>query len=214
MIEKLSVWKWRMNIHTPGWHTFDFITFYPSLSPSGTGGIPGGGGLPGGGAASSGGGEPVPLRLQRVSRFFAVPLWHRRQPGVWFLLTIARCLSIAAFTYLCQGNSTPRFFSTRTLERGFLISCCDSSIATRENPSFGHFGHIQGKAHVGLFQLYPTSLPRPSCTHAENRQEIRCRFQNQDLAISSTIYDSVAFSRVLKACFVHSRGPLSQNLAT
>jgi len=27
MIEKFSVWKWRMHIHTPGWHTFYFITF-------------------------------------------------------------------------------------------------------------------------------------------------------------------------------------------
>jgi len=28
---------------------------------------------------------------------------------------------------------------------------------------FGHFGHIQGQAHVGLFQLNPTSLPCHSC---------------------------------------------------
>jgi len=28
---------------------------------------------------------------------------------------------------------------------------------------FSHFGHIQGQAHVGLFQLYPTSLPCHSC---------------------------------------------------
>src|SRR5882757_1002607 len=27
MIEKLSVSKWRMHIHAPGWHTFYFITF-------------------------------------------------------------------------------------------------------------------------------------------------------------------------------------------
>jgi hypothetical protein len=25
-------------------------------------------------------------------------------------------------------------------------------------PASGHFGHIQGYAHIGLFQLYPTSL--------------------------------------------------------
>jgi len=28
---------------------------------------------------------------------------------------------------------------------------------------FGHFGHILGQAHVGLFQLYTTSLPCHSC---------------------------------------------------
>jgi hypothetical protein len=37
---------------------------------------------------------------------------------------------------------------------------------------FGHFGHIQPQAHVGLFQLYPTSLPSHSCRHVENLQDI------------------------------------------
>jgi len=40
---------------------------------------------------------------------------------------------------------------------------------------FVHFGHIQRQAHVGLFQLYPTSLPCHSCRHVENLQDIsRC----------------------------------------
>jgi hypothetical protein len=40
---------------------------------------------------------------------------------------------------------------------------------------FGHFGHIQRQAHVGLFQLYPTSFPCHSCRHVENLQDIsRC----------------------------------------
>jgi len=37
---------------------------------------------------------------------------------------------------------------------------------------FGHFGHIQCQAHVGLFQKYPTSLPCHSCRHVENLQDI------------------------------------------
>jgi len=41
---------------------------------------------------------------------------------------------------------------------------------------FGHFGHIQRQAHVGLFQLYPTSLPCHSCRHVENLQAISCCF--------------------------------------
>jgi len=41
---------------------------------------------------------------------------------------------------------------------------------------FGHFGHIQGQAHVGLFQLYPPSLPCHSCRHVENLQDISCCF--------------------------------------
>jgi len=45
-----------------------------------------------------------------------------------------------------------------------------------QQPSFGHSGHIQGQAHVGLFQLYPTSLPCHSSRHVEYLQEISCCF--------------------------------------
>jgi len=41
---------------------------------------------------------------------------------------------------------------------------------------FCHFGHIEGQAHVGLFQLYQTSLPCHSCRHVENLQDISCCF--------------------------------------
>jgi hypothetical protein len=37
---------------------------------------------------------------------------------------------------------------------------------------FGHFGHIERQAHVGLFQLYLTSLPCHSCRHVDNPQDI------------------------------------------
>ena len=41
---------------------------------------------------------------------------------------------------------------------------------------FGHFRHIQRQAHVGLCQLYPTSLPCHSCRYVENLQAISCCF--------------------------------------
>ena len=52
----------------------------------GAGGVPGSGGV---GSAvrslrQSGGGVPVPVNLQHVCGFFAVPFWHGRQPDVWF----------------------------------------------------------------------------------------------------------------------------------
>jgi len=78
-------------------------------------------------------------------------------------------------------------------------------------PTFGHFGHVQGQAHVGLFQLYTTSLPCHSCRHVEYLQEISCCFKHWDAAMTSTIYASVASSKVIKACFVHSRGCFSGN---
>jgi len=98
------------------------------LSPSsgGTGGFPGLGG------AGRGGGAPVPLRLQPVCESFAVPFWQGRQPSIWFSRTIAWCLSIAAFTLLCLGNTTPRLLSSRISARSFLIMCCVSSMAVRK----------------------------------------------------------------------------------
>jgi len=76
---------------------------------------------------------------------------------------------------------------------------------------FGHFGHIQSQAHVGLFQLYPISLPCHSCRHVENLQDIRWCFYQWYSAVTSTIYASIASSKVIKARFVHSQGRLSGN---
>jgi len=99
-----------------------------SLSSDSTSGVPGWGGI------RRCGGTPMPLRLQCVCGFFAVPFWQGRQPSIWFSWTIAGSLSIAAFTLLCLGNTTPRLFSSRTSARGFLICCCISSIVAHENP--------------------------------------------------------------------------------
>jgi len=48
--------------------------------------------------------------------------------------TIAGCLSIAAFTFFCPGNSTPHFFTSWTSVQGFVNNCCVSPIAARKNP--------------------------------------------------------------------------------
>jgi len=82
-----------------------------------------------------------------------------------------------------------------------------------QNRSLGHFGHIQGNGHVRLILPYPSSLPCHSCKHGETLQEISCCIYISDSAVISTIYISVASSMVHEACFVHSRGCLSINLA-
>ena len=41
-------------------------------------------------------------------------------------------------------------------------------------PTYGHFCHIQRQAHIGLFQLYTTSLPCHSSRHVENLEDICC----------------------------------------
>jgi len=81
-IEKLNVWQSRMYIHTPGWHTIDSITSFPSLSLGGTGGAVGGSGLPSGSAAGSVVGVKDSWCLQHVWRLFAVLFSHERQPAM------------------------------------------------------------------------------------------------------------------------------------
>jgi len=81
-----------------------------------------------------GGSASVPLHLQHVSGFFALPLCQRRYPSDWFRRSIAGCLTIAAFSLLCTGHSTPRFFSSWTSARDYLIRYCVSSSATRQHP--------------------------------------------------------------------------------
>jgi len=101
----------------------------------------------------------VCLSVSSVSAdFFAVPLWQGGHPGMWFQRSIAGCLSIAAFTFLCPANSTPRSFSSRTSARGFLMRYCVSSTAARENPSL---------AILAIFKPRRTSVcsscTRPPC---------------------------------------------------
>jgi len=43
-----------------------------------------------------------------------------------------------------------------------------------QKPSFGHFRHIQGQAHVRLFHLYPTSLRCNSSRHVDIPEGISC----------------------------------------
>jgi len=84
---------------------------------------------------------------------------------------------------------------------------------SERKPFIGHFGHVQGQAHVGLVQLYTTSLPCHFSKHVEHLHEISCCFKQWDAAITSTICASVASSKGIEACLIHSEGCCSGNSA-
>jgi hypothetical protein len=75
-----------------------------------------------------------------------------------FVWTIARRLSIAAFTMLCPAHSSPHFFTSQTSAQGFLIRCCVYSIGPCENPRL---------AILAVFQPTPMAdcsrCTRPPC---------------------------------------------------
>jgi len=58
------------------------------------------------------------------------------------------------------------------------------------------------------------SVPCHRSRHVEFLQECSCCLNKWDVAITSTIYASVASLKVTKACFVHSWGCLSGNSST
>ena len=131
-------------------------------------------------------------------------IWARKASGI-VILTKHRQVSV----YRSLPHFMPRKFKTpllhfsdlgmRFLDQTWCFLHC--SVRT---PAFGHFGHVQGQAHVGLFQLYTTSSPCHRCRRVEYVQGIRCCFKQEDSAMTSTIYASVACFRVINGCFVHS----------
>jgi len=184
-----------------------------SLLPGGTSGVSCGCvvGSGVGCLSHSGGGAPVPLHLQCLWGFCAVPCWQGRQPSVWISWSIAGCHSIPAFTFLCPGNPTPHFFRSRTSARGFLNRKCVSSIAARENSPLAILA-ISKARHMSDC----SSCTRPPCRAIvadmlKTYKEISCCIYIIDSAIALTIYASVASSNVVKACLVHSREFISLN---
>ena len=184
-----------------------------SLLPGGTSGVLGGCGVGSGvGCLSrSGGGAPVPLHHQRVSRFCTVPLCQGRQPSVWFSWSLAACLSIAAFTFLCLANSTTRFFTSWTSTRGFLIRNSVSSLAAHNHPLLAILAILEARRISDC-----SSCTRPPCLAIvagmlKTCNEISRCIYILDSANTWTMYASVASSNVVKACLVHSRGFLSLN---
>jgi hypothetical protein len=72
--------------------------------------------------------------------------------------SLGRCISIAAFTFVCPGNSTPHFFSSRTSAQGLWITYWVSCIAPRQYPSF----YILVK-FTARCMLDSSSITRPCC---------------------------------------------------
>jgi len=120
----------------PGCTSSIWQLWAPSLSPGGTGGIPGKGGVRSGldCQCQSAGGASYPLHLHCIGALCAVPIWQGRQLSMFDSQSIAGCPSITAFTILCPGHWAPRFLSSWTLARGFLIGHCVFSLAPSKNP--------------------------------------------------------------------------------
>jgi len=158
---KYSVPEREVHIYTyPGGTPSISEVWAPSLLPGAPGGIPGRCSICSdvGCLSRSGGGAPVPSNLQHYWGFCTVPFSQGRQLFIWLSSIIARWRSIAAFTFLCPGDSTPCFVSPETWEWGFWISYRVSSIAVCENPSLPIFPILKATCMSDY-----SSCTRPVC---------------------------------------------------
>jgi len=99
--------------------------------------------------------------------------------------------------FYAQETQLPASSLHGLLRKVFLICCCVSSIVAHKNPPLAIWPYSRQCA-CRLFLLYPTSLPCHSTRHIENLLENSRCFWKWDSGITSTIYSSVALSRVLK----------------
>jgi len=106
----------------------------------------------------SGGDAPVCLGLQHVCRLYEVQFKQGKHLSVWFWWSMAGSLSIAVFTVVCPGNSTPLCFSSWTLAGGFLLRYCILSTGARENPPLSIFGMFKARRMLDC-----SSCTRPPC---------------------------------------------------
>ena len=152
--------------------------------------------------------------------FFASPACLRFVCGAFLARKAARCLGLTKHSWLSLYLSLhivmPRKLNTPLLPFSdlgvwFLIEIFRCLHCGARTAFFCQFRHIQRRAHVGMFQLYPTSLPCHSRSPVETLQDISCCFWQWNLAFISTIYASVDSSNVIKACFFHSRGCSLEN---
>jgi len=212
-IEKLSAGRRSMYIHISRWHTFHFRSVNYLIATR--------------------------WRRWRSGRIWRQS-WSQLYESLWWGCTCAvvppaclgfLCCSIVARTavvslifpkyswvsFHCRLHiaTLQKYNSPHLLFSDFGATYLDQAWRflywVTQKSSFGHFGLIQGKMHGRLFWLYPTSLPCHTCRHVDDLQELSSCIHISDSAINSTQYVSVALSNVVTACFVHSRGCLSQN---
>jgi hypothetical protein len=161
--QKLSTGKRCMWIAIFDWQNDDLGTFLSGIIASWGGwgcGVVGRGSVRCGVGCRrrSGGRESVPLCLQPFCVFCTVPFWQGRNPAMWFWGNIARWLSIAAFTFSYPGYCTACFFSSRTFDRGFLITYCLFCIGVRNNPPVAIFMIFEARCMWDCFSCH-----RPPC---------------------------------------------------
>ena len=75
--------------------------------------------------------------------------------------------------FMPRKHNTPLLLFSDLGARFQNLELCFHHCGGRQ-PSIGNFCQIQGQLHIGLFKLYPTSLPCHSSRHVENLQEIHC----------------------------------------
>jgi len=107
------------------------------------------------------------------------------------ILKNSRVSSHRSFTLFRPGDSTHRFFSSRTLSWGFWIWYCMSSIAPPENAPLAILAIFKA---TRVSDSYSWTWPPSLAINAAMLKTYKKLVAASDLAITSTIYASVAYT--------------------
>jgi len=149
--------------------------------------------------------SPVCLRISCNAK------WARKASRCVAMMKHSRVSFYCSFHRFMARKLNTTFLLFSDLRVRFLDWILYFLYCSPPKPSFGHSCHVQGQAHVGLFQLYMTSLPCHRSSHVEYLPQISCCFKQWDTVDSSPIYASIDSSKVIQTRFRHSRGCFSGN---
>jgi len=151
------------------------------------------------------------LCVSSVWGFFGVAIVARKASGRVVLTKHSRVSFYHSLLLLMPRKLNTQLLLFLDLGARFLEQILRFLSCGAHKPLFSHFGYVPGQVLVELYQVYTISLPCHRSRHDDNLQEISCCFKQWDAAITLTIYASVASSRAIIACFIHSRGCFSTN---
>jgi hypothetical protein len=133
------------------------------------------------------GGPPVPLHYLVCSKIFRYAILEWKVCGCVVWTKHTRLSLYRSLQHTMPSNLNDLHLHFSHLGDRFLDHVLCFLYRSTWKLSIGYFGHSQGQAHVGLFQLYLTSFPCHRSKHVECQHQLRCYFRQWNWATPSTI---------------------------
>jgi len=152
------------------------VLLVPWVGPGGSGAVPGRDGVGSGNRyqCQTGGGALVFPRIRVCLGILRCATLARKTAVCVVLTNHSRVSFHRSHHLLITRKLNPRVLLFSNFSPLYLDWTLYFVYCGERKPYFCHVGHIQCKSYIGLFQLYPTSLPWYCCRHVASLQEISC----------------------------------------